>query len=534
MRKLITITLVVVGLLMLTRLYSNFKISAAPVPPGVTLGGVDVAGLKDPAEIQATLERAFADPIAVYYGEDRVILRPQDVDFQVDAPAMLADASRYLEGNAFVEIALRYALSLDQRPRDVPLRFSVDSAKLTVWLQTVADTYNRPPASARALPPGQAWAGDASAETVGAGGIPGGYVGEVYDDWRWVSGTPGYQLDMAASPGRLAAALASPTDRRADLVLNETPPSSLAMADLARALNQYLLDFPGLGSVYVEDLGETATQGQIAAVDVDVSFSGMSTMKIAIVSALFQRMEGLESAEIGQLMDYALGESNNYAANLMLNWLGGGDTYAGARVFTQFARELGMVNTYMQSGYDDKSNFPQISTPGNSREDWNTDPDTHVQSSPREMGEFLSAIYRCSQGEGLYFEVFPADFTPDECETILFYMTHDTFRELVWAGLPDKNSVWLVHKHGFANETHSDVALIWGPTGPYVISVFLYRPVWMDWSTSNNGMKALSRITWRFFEFKAQQEGITPPPPPQLTPPADYLPVPLAQPAAPG
>ena len=534
MRKLITISLVVVGLLMLTRLYSNFKISAAPVPPGVTLGGVDVAGLKDPAEIQATLERAFADPIAVYYGEDRVILRPQDVDFQIDVPSMLADAAAYLEGNAFVDIALRYALSLNQRSRDVPLRYSVDQAKLAAWLQTVADTYNRPPASARALPPGQAWAGDAPPETVETGALPGGYVGEVYNDWRWVSGSPGYQLDMEASPGPLAAALASPRDRRADLVLNETPPPSLTMADLERALNQYLLDFPGFGSVYVEDLGETSTQGQTAEVDVDVSFSGMSTMKIGIVSALFQRMDGVENVDIGQWMDYALGESSNFAANLMLRWLGDGDIYAGARAFTQVARELGMTNTFMQSGYDDKSNFAQLPTPGNSREDWNTDPDTHVQSSPREMGEFLSAIYGCTQGEGLYFEVFPADFTPDECETILFYMTHDQFRELVWAGVPDKNSVWLVHKHGFANETHSDVALIWGPTGPYVISVFLYRPGWMDWPTSNTAMKALSRITWRFFEFKARQEGITPPPPPQLTPPANYIPVPLAQPPAPG
>lgn len=533
MRKLISISLVVVGLLMLTRLYSNFKITAAPVPPGVTLGGVDVTGLKDPAQIQATLERAFADPIAVHYGNDRVILRPQDVDFRVDAPAMLADAEGYLAGNAFVEIALRYALGLDPRPRDVPLRYSEDQAKLAAWLQTVADTYNRPPQSARALPPGQAWAGDAPAETVQQGAVPGGYVGAVFNDWRWVAGSPGYQLDLAASLAPVAAALASPTDRSARLVLIETPPSPLTLADLERALNQYLLDFPGLGSVYVEDLGETSTHGQTAEVDVDVSFSGMSTMKIGIVSAVFQRLDGLENAEIGQWMDYALGESNNFAANLLLRWLGDGDIYAGARNFTQFARELGMPNTFMQTGYDDKGDVLQIPTPGNSRDDWNTDPDTHIQSSPREMGEFLSAIYRCTQGEGLYFQVFPADFTPDECEAILFYMAHDQFRELVWAGLPDKNSVWLVHKHGFANETHSDVALIWGATGPYVLSVFLYRAGWMDWSTSNNAMKALSRITWRFFEFKAQQEGITPPPPPQLTPPANYT-VPLAQPQAGG
>lgn len=534
MRRLLTTALVVVGFLMLTRLYSNFKITAAPVPPGVTLGGVELSHLKDPAEIQATLERAFADPIAVHYNDDRVILLPQDIDFQIDTDAMLAEASQYLDGGAFVEIALRYALALDPRPRDIPLRYSVDNAKLAVWLQSVADTYDRVPQSARVLPPGEAWAEDAPPETAKRGGVPGSYVGTIHEDWRWVSGAPGYQLDMQASLPPLAAALTSTTDRVAHLALIETPSPAVTMADLQRALNDYLLDFPGFGSVYVEDLAETPTPGVKAEVDVDVAFSGMSTLKIGIVANIFQRMDGVEDADVGQWMDYALGESSNFAANLLLRRLGGGDIYVGARTFTQFARQLGMPNTFMQTGYDDKSTLNQIPTPGNSRDDWNTDPDTHLQSSPREMGEFLSAIYRCTQGTGILLETFPDDFTPEECASILFYMSHDQFRELIWAGLPDSSSVWIVHKHGFANETHSDVALIWGPTGPYVISVFLYRPVWMDWPTSNNAMKALSRITWRFFEFKAGQENITAPPPLELTPPENYIPVPISQPQAGG
>ena len=68
-------------------------------------------------------------------------------------------------------------------------------------------------------------------------------------------------------------------------------------------------------------------------------------------------------------------------------------------------------------------------------------------------------------------ERFANTITPEECMQVLFYMTHDQFRELAWGGLPELNSQWILHKHGFAFESHSDVALVWGANGPYVISI---------------------------------------------------------------
>jgi hypothetical protein len=166
--------------------------------------------------------------------------------------------------------------------------------------------------------------------------------------------------------------------------------------------------------------------------------------------------------------------------------------------------------------------LPQISTPGNQRTDWNTNPDSNLQSTPAEMGRILSAIYECTLGKGLLIEQYAGDITPDECLTILFYMSHDEFQELTWAGVPRPQDTWIVHKHGFAFESHSDVALIWGPTGPYVISVFLYRSGWMDWSTSNSAMKTVSRITWNFFEFQKEQATLARLTPIVLAPPPGY------------
>ncbi len=237
----------------------------------------------------------------------------------------------------------------------------------------------------------------------------------------------------------------------------------------------------------------------------------MSTLKIGLAAAIMRKLDnGLRSSDggaelVGQWLDYALGESNNYAANQLLSFLGDGDVAAGTREFTEFMRSLGFVNTYMQSGYDAQVQLPQIPTPGNQRTDWETNPDSNLQSTPAEMGRILSAIYQCTLGEGVLVERYPDEITPDECSAILFYMSHDEFQELIWAGLPHPADAWIVHKHGFAFESHSDVALVWGPSGPYVLSIFLFRKGWMDWGTSNSTMKSISRIVWNFFEQRQDQ-----------------------------
>jgi hypothetical protein len=183
--------------------------------------------------------------------------------------------------------------------------------------------------------------------------------------------------------------------------------------------------------------------------------------------------------------------------------------------------EMGFLSTYMQSGYDAQTRT-QIPTPGNQRTDWNTNPDSNLQTTTAEMGRTMSALYECTQGRGLLIETFGDAITPDECLSLLFYMSHDEFQELVWAGLPRPENAWIVHKHGFAYESHSDVALVWGPAGPYVISIFLYREGWMDWLNSNSAMKTVSRITWNFFEFQREHLGMSTPEAFILEPPPGY------------
>lgn len=527
MRRFIQFSALLIATLALFPLYTRFKVAAAPVPPGVRLGGLEMSALKEPAEIRRHLERIFNETIAVRFADQQLVLRPQDVEFHLDVEQMVAEAGQFLEGPAFLDIALREALGFPQQTRNIPVRFTLNGEKLRAWLHQMAVEQHRPPQRARLLPSEQRFSN--GAETLP--GLPPGYVGAYQRDWSWLPGAPGYTLDVDASIPIVVAALTSQQARLAQLALVETPPPPPGMDDLAQAMNRALSNFPGFGAVYVIDLG----QGGEARVDDEVAFSGMSTLKIFIAAAVMQRLKnGIQaddptSNQVGQWLDYALGESNNFAANQLLRFLGDGNVAAGARTLTQFAHALGFVNTYMQSGFDDAA-LPPIPTPANRRTDWNTDPDPNLQSTALEMGRMLTAIYECTLGHGLLIEKFPTTITPDECAQILFYMTHDQFQELVWAGLPNAQNAWIIHKHGFAFETHSDVALVWGPTGPYVISLFLYRAGWMDWGTSNSNMQAISRLVWNFFGFQRSHGRAGANEPPRFAPPpgyvkiADYLP----------
>jgi beta-lactamase class A len=527
MNRFLQFVLLLVLILALFPLYTHFKVEAAPVPPGVYLGGLDLSDVKDTAEIRQHIEQLYVQPVDVRFGDARLVLLPEMVDFTVDVDQMVAEAGQYLEGTQFLDIAVREALGFDQQRRDIPVRFMLNHEKLRAWLAQVAAEQNHAPAPARLLSPTPRWTNGSAPGT----DLPPGYVGVSSRDWTWVEGKPGQTLELEASIPLVVEALTSNDDRIVRLPLSETPAPNPTMEDLAREINSYLLNFPGFGAVYVQDL----TTGEVATVDADVSFSGMSTLKIGIVAAVMHKLangiaaEDEEAALVGQWVDYALGESNNHAANQLLSYLGDGSVDAGTARFTAFMRELGMTSTYMQSGYDVEVQRAPIATPGNQRTDWNTNPDSNLQTTTAEMGRTMAAIYECSQGRGLLIETFGDRITPDECKSILFYMSHDEFQELVWAGLPRPENAWIVHKHGFAYESHSDVALVWGPTGPYAISIFLWREGWMDWFNSNSTMKTISRMTWNYFDFQRQQAGIDTPaafilePPPGYTRLHDYI-----------
>jgi hypothetical protein len=524
--RFINFTLLLVVVLSLFPLYSHYKQVAAPIPPGVRLGGVDVTGMKTTEEIRAHLDPIYHELLGVRFQNRLLKLDPDEFGFVVDFDQMVADAGRYLGGWEFVDIAVREAIGLPQQVRNVPVRYTLDEAKLRAWLESIAAELDTAPVAARVVDAGAA--GAPGATTGGALPTPTpAYPATVPQPRRglqWTPGAPGYAIDIDASVERIRAGLTSYDAREVELALRELAPPMPTMADLQPQLVRLLDDYPAFTTLSVIDL----QHGDSASVDGDAAFSAMATLRLALAAAVMDRLPGgiaagdPDAEQVGQWLDLALGKDPNEAANAALGWLGNGSTATGAQRLTAFVRSLGLANTFTQGEFGGAAATP-LTTPSNQRERPNTRPDANMQSTPDDMATLLAALYECTQDKGLLRQRFPDTITPDECSTILFYMTHNELRDAVWRGLPDWDERWIVHRHGLLPAQQGEAALVWGPTGPYVISVFTFNPGLVGWEVANQAVADLSRVVWEFFEFQRTQGGPAAASPPVLTPPPGYV-----------
>lgn len=220
-------TLLLIAILSLFPLYTRYKAAAAPIPPGVHLANLELSHLKDPAQIEEALVATLHQPVAVYYDKTRLVLRPQQVDFQVDTAAMLAEAQQYLAGPDFVDIALRKLAGIPQRRRDIPARYTFDAQKLARWLLQVGEELNRPPQPGRVLPPQWEWRegpeanADGTEDTPPHSTVPATFVGATQRSWQWTPGTVGHTLLIEESAQPVLDALGSADARNAHLALEE-------------------------------------------------------------------------------------------------------------------------------------------------------------------------------------------------------------------------------------------------------------------------------------------------------------------------
>ncbi len=454
--------------------YTGWKSSQRMLPQGLTMGGMDIGGRTQNQALNA-LSEAYTTPITVYYRQESMLLMPEMVELTLDVEATTANLDEVLLAQKGIEGFLQYIFDQinqrDVQPRQIRPILSYSRERLDAFLKRVAQQYDHPPLAPVSLP---------EAET-------------------FRPPQPGTELNFDASRPLLVSTLLSPMDHEVELVVEVEPIPQASMGFLRTAFDERLATFTGVAGIYVKNLD----RGQELCYNCNVAFAGLSTLKIGIVPAFFRQIDTLPDPQTTALITATLTESDNAATNLLLAEIGAGDPFTGAQEVTNFLQELGLANTYMAVPYDMKEGVPppEIATAANTRTDINTDPDPYIQTTPLDIGLLLEALYQCAEGGGHLRLLYPQEITPAECEDTLNWLEQNEIHTLLQAGIPEETRV--AHKHGWADDTHADVALVYSPGARYVLSVFLYQPEWLVWEESAPTFADIGRLTYLFFNPNA-------------------------------
>ncbi len=462
--------LITIVLLTGTWLYTGWRSSQRVLPPRVMLGGLSVGGMTREQALNALAE-AYAQPIIVLYHDRELLLVPEMVDLSLNVEATVEQLDRVLLAQGgiegFVDYLLNEVLQREKEIQHVSPIVRYERSRIDAFLARTAQQFDHPPREPVPLP--------------GSG--------------TFRPPEPGTTLDIPASLPLLVETLISPTQHEVRLVVAIEPIPAASLNFLYEALEERLQSFNGTAGIFVKNLDT----GRQICYNCEVAFSGLSLLKLGVVSAFHRAEAEPRLPEHTRLISATLTQSNNAAANLLLSQIGEGDPYQGALRVTEFLQETGMQNSFMAAPYDLREGVaaPDQTTPANSRTDIDTEADPYLQTTPLDMALLLEGVYLCAQGGGHLRLLYPREITPLECEETLWWLEQNQANELLGAGMPPGTQ--LAHKHGWAGGTHADVALVYSPGATFVLSVFLYEPEWLVWEESAATFADIGQLTYRFF-----------------------------------
>jgi beta-lactamase class A len=168
-----------------------------------------------------------------------------------------------------------------------------------------------------------------------------------------------------------------------------------------------------------------------------------------------------------------------------------------------------MENTFIATPFVDDpdkkpTDIPFINTPAREAANVGTCVNTFAifdaQTTTRDLAALFDLIYQCAEyGGGGLVAAYPTEITQDECKTMVAFLETNSAGGLISAGLPA--DVQVAHKHGWVADTHSDSGIVYGPSGDYVISMFLWTDVTnpMPVSQSFPVMEGISTATFNYF-----------------------------------
>lgn len=458
-------------------------------PVGMTIAGVPVGGLS-PAQASQRLLEVYTSPIEAQYNDAIIHIDPGNVGFQVDVETMLAAADLTRTGGSFWGGFWDYIWNRTPPESQIPLSATISEERLREYLQNeISSRYDQPPEPAQPLPGGT----------------------------TFLPGAPGQNLDLDRAILLITDALRSPSNRSIALSFIRSAAARPTIENLEILLKQIVTtsSFDGLIGFYMMDLqtGQeihfTMNNKQEIPSEPDIAFTASSTIKVPIVASyLINRGSDLDP-ETAEVILRTLGRSDNSATDLVLERI---DPFNGPIIVTRDMEAIGLQSTFIGGMFylGAPNLLPGRITPGNSRTDVSTQPDSYSQTTASEMGVLLADLYQCAQnGGGALIAAFPDKVSPATCQLLIDFMAQDKLGALIQGGVPDGTLV--PHKHGYVLSPRdgvmhdtSDVGIVYTPGGNFVLSIYTYHPVQNIWDVTNPLFINLTQAIYNYFNISVQ------------------------------
>lgn len=451
------------------------------------VANVPVAGLTRQEAAQRLLE-AYSQPVELRYDEAIIHLAPSTVGFELDLESMLAAADLERTDQPFWSGFWDYLWGRERRESAIPLRADYSEERLRTYLKDeISARYDKPPTAAKPQ------------------------TGTV----KFISGQEGTELDIDRAVTAIENALFSVNNRRINLPKSRTNPPRPSLKNLETLLKQTIdiNGFDGIVGLYMFHLDATEEihfayqNGQEIPTNPDVAFTAGSIAKIPIMVSVFRRIEIDEDTEALNLLQKMIIQSGNADADWVMERVI--DPNLAPLEITEDMRKLGLENTFLAGEFGLGSPLLQrFQTPANQRDDVDTDPDPYNQTTPSDMGMLLEDIYQCSEtGGGALNAIFPDQFTQEECQTMINYLSQNKIAYLIDGGVPDTTEI--AHKHSWTTfngimYTLGDAGIVYSPGGEYILVIFLDHPVQIIWDNASLLVGKLSEAIYNFYNLPAQ------------------------------
>ena len=448
------------------------------IPDGSVIGDIPITGLS-PEEAVERVRSIYGLPVEMEYQGSRIRLEiPENLDFDALTDQLNAEIEAVYSKNSFFNFLLgRYS----QEPIRLRLSFGQLPDSVRDFLENeVVPRYDIFPMSVQ--PAGNGFR----------------------------AGHPGRSLDIDASLSLIDEARKSGSSRTVTLPVNEIEQPQANLQNLALLLRSVVDTWQDQGQVteiYLSDPsdGQSFDIARRNREDLvpEIAFTAASTMKLPIMISSYARMDEAPSSFTMKTLRLMITESKNDQTDWMMENVIGGPL-APFEV-TEDLEKLGLKNSFLAGYfYLGAPLLDLIHTEANSRTDINLNPDVYNQTTAKDMGVLMDALYHCSEdGSGLLTETFPGKITYNECAEMMGLLKDNLLPYLISAGVPD--SVTVAHKHGWIEEndgllhTMGNIATVYSPGGDYILSIYTWHPENLIFDEGNTLFSQISAAVYNYF-----------------------------------